>query len=138
MLSSAFITAGKATFTVSNGKGEHYTYRVTKKEAQGNYPAAHFINLLTGPDNTSDYTYLGVLDAATGKVRTTAKSRYNSDSKPVKVASWALSIVWQNATLPEGYAIQHEGRCGRCGRALTVPESIESGIGPECASKMGL
>ena len=26
----------------------------------------------------------------------------------------------------------HEGRCGRCGRKLTVPESIEAGYGPEC------
>jgi hypothetical protein len=26
----------------------------------------------------------------------------------------------------------HEGRCGRCGRRLTVPDSIASGYGPEC------
>jgi len=26
----------------------------------------------------------------------------------------------------------HEGACGRCGRTLTVPESIASGFGPEC------
>jgi hypothetical protein len=26
-------------------------------------------------------------------------------------------------------------RCRRCGRALTTPESIASGIGPVCASK---
>jgi hypothetical protein len=31
--------------------------------------------------------------------------------------------------------VWHEGRCGRCGRRLTVPESIESGLGPECATK---
>jgi hypothetical protein len=29
----------------------------------------------------------------------------------------------------------HEGRCGKCGRALTVPESIESGLGPVCESR---
>jgi hypothetical protein len=34
--------------------------------------------------------------------------------------------------------VWHEGRCGRCGRKLTVPESIESGFGPECASILGL
>lgn len=28
--------------------------------------------------------------------------------------------------------VWHEGHCGRCGRRLTVPESIESGFGPEC------
>lgn len=26
------------------------------------------------------------------------------------------------------------GRCGRCGRRLTDPESIRRGIGPECAA----
>jgi hypothetical protein len=28
--------------------------------------------------------------------------------------------------------VWHEGRCGACGRRLTVPESIERGLGPEC------
>jgi hypothetical protein len=27
------------------------------------------------------------------------------------------------------------GRCRRCGRALTDPVSVESGIGPECRTK---
>lgn len=31
----------------------------------------------------------------------------------------------------------HEGRCGKCARVLTVPESIINGIGPICAKKMG-
>jgi hypothetical protein len=26
-----------------------------------------------------------------------------------------------------------EGKCGKCGRALTVPSSILTGIGPECS-----
>jgi hypothetical protein len=30
----------------------------------------------------------------------------------------------------------HEGKCCRCGRKLTVPASIASGIGPECATKI--
>ncbi|MGQ4872128.1 MAG: DUF6011 domain-containing protein, partial [Candidatus Thorarchaeota archaeon] len=35
-----------------------------------------------------------------------------------------------NVALPEKVRIWHEGKCGRCGRRLTVPESIESGYGP--------
>lgn len=34
--------------------------------------------------------------------------------------------------IPPSLEVWHEGRCGRCGRALTVPESIASGIGPVC------
>jgi hypothetical protein len=33
--------------------------------------------------------------------------------------------------------IWHEGRCGRCGRKLTVPESIHNGYGPECIHLIG-
>lgn len=33
--------------------------------------------------------------------------------------------------------VWHEGSCGRCGRKLTVPESIANGLGPECAEKVG-
>lgn len=38
---------------------------------------------------------------------------------------------------PRGVTVRHEGRCGRCGRTLTVPASIDSGIGPDCAERMG-
>lgn len=31
----------------------------------------------------------------------------------------------------------HSGRCGVCGRLLSNPESVERGIGPDCASKYG-
>jgi hypothetical protein len=33
--------------------------------------------------------------------------------------------------------VWHEGSCARCGKKLTVPESIESGFGPECV-KLGV
>jgi hypothetical protein len=36
----------------------------------------------------------------------------------------------------DGYRIQVEDACGRCGRALTDPESIDRGIGPECFGRI--
>ena len=36
---------------------------------------------------------------------------------------------------PEGYTLLRESRCCVCNRKLTVPESIEAGIGPECAGR---
>ena len=35
-------------------------------------------------------------------------------------------------TLPEFVEVWHEGCCGKCGKRLTVPSSIENGLGPEC------
>jgi hypothetical protein len=135
MVSKAFITAGRAVFTVSNPAGERYTYRV-QKSGDESRPAAWFVSLLTGPDNRHDYTYLGMLNPADGAVRLTRASRYTDDSVPVRVIRWAVRLAWNGRDLPEGYKVHHEGRCGRCARALTVPASIESGFGPECISKV--
>ena len=138
MIDLKWVRAGRALFTVSNPKGERYTFRVALGKANEKYPkASFFVGLLTGPNNEDDYTYMGVLtDDAT--LRLTKASKYPVDSAPVRVFSWVLRVITGAAALPPGYNIQHEGKCCRCGRTLTVPESIESEIGSECASKMGL
>lgn len=138
MLTKDFVLAGKATFTVDNGKGNWYTYKVTHKKANGRFGDAYFVKLLTGPDNTRDYTYIGMLNSETGVVSLTGKSQMTPDTQPYRVLNWALQLLWHNAPWPAGYEIHHEGRCGRCGRKLTVPESIKTGIGPECAGRMAI
>lgn len=135
-----FVMAGNAIFTVHNDKGEHYTYRVRKKEQKGTWGTKWFVQLLTGPNNRSDYQYLGVLEPNSGTIRTTRASKLPPSSIPMKVVNWALGrIVWPKRwdKLPNGYGIIHEGRCGRCGRLLTTPESVSIGIGPECLGKLG-
>lgn len=134
-VSVPFVLAGKATFTVSNGKGERYTYRVTHKAAGPAYGEAWFVSLLTGQDNTNDYSYLGMLDKATLTVKLTKGSKVTADSKAYRVVAWALKVIKSGKALPQGYAILHSGHCGRCGKLLTVPESILRGLGPECAGK---
>lgn len=68
---------------------------------------------------------------AGGQLRLTKASKMNAESAPVKAMQFALAH-------PEapGLQIFHEGRCGRCGRVLTVPESVETGFGPECAGRL--
>lgn len=128
-----FFHGGNATFTVSNGI-EHYTYKIRKP----NENTPFFVGLLTGPDNESSYTYMGLYLPDKNQVILTRKSRYTEDTKPFRVVNWALKIVEFQKELPEGYNIQHEGRCGRCGRTLTEPESIEAGFGPECREILGI
>jgi len=124
---SRFFEAGKAIFTITNPLGIHYTYKIVHPEKK-----PFFVFLLTGQDNNSNYTYLGTYNPRNFEVYLTAKSKYNDDSTPVKVVRWAIKKVASKISLPEGYKIQHEDRCCRCGRRLTTPESIENGIGPEC------
>ncbi len=96
----SWITAGKAIFTIANPEGVHYTYRVLRLESNGHYPEAYFVSLLTGPLNEDDYTYLGILRPAAGKVVLTSKSRYTAETVPVRVLRWALSHVWNECRCP--------------------------------------
>lgn len=124
-----FFTGGNATFTVSNDRGNHYTFKIRKPRKD----SPLFASLMTGPDNEASFTYVGVLDPATMVVKLTTKSRLTPESVPFKVLNWAIKAITTSHKLPPGYAIQHNGHCCRCGRTLTTPESIERGIGPECA-----
>lgn len=124
-----FMLAGKACFTVDNGKNTHYTYKVIKSKGNN---SVYFVMVLTGPDNTAHYSYLGLLDKDTGAIRQTHKSKINENAQSFKVARWIMSILWGSNKTPDGYSILHAGKCCRCGRKLTDPESLILGIGPEC------
>jgi hypothetical protein len=134
-----FMLAGNAYFTLRSTKtGTRYTYRVSQAEKNERYPdPAWFVSVLTGPENTSDYQYAGLIRA--GKTATTfawtqkSKLAYNAPS--VEAFRWTFTRLAMGH-LPSNVEIWHEGRCGRCGRMLTVPESITLGLGPECAGRM--
>jgi len=59
----AFILAGKARFTLTSKKtGQHFTYQVKKAKDGGKRPnSPWFVSILSGPDNGSDYQYIGCL-----------------------------------------------------------------------------
>lgn len=69
--------------------------------------------------------------------RQTAKAKITAEAPSVKgfVFFWNAIAAGK---MPCSMTVRHEGKCGRCGRKLTVPESIDRGIGPECAGKMGV
>lgn len=129
----AFLLAGRAVCTLTTAQGR-WTYRITRKD-DGVRPPVYFVSVLTGPNNERDYTYLGVFDPDSGSVRVTAKSAYTPESPVVSCLNLAGQSIWSRGRLPLGFELHHEGRCGRCGRTLTVPESIATGLGPECATK---
>ena len=133
MITREFVLAGKAILTVSS-PDIHFTFKVRLKKKTEKYPDKYFISLLTGPENTNDYTYLGILED--DNVKLTKASQFQDDSRPVKAIRWAIKTIWTQSQPPQGFEIRHAGRCGRCGRLLTVPESIDSGIGPECIKKL--
>ena len=148
MITKSFVLAGRAVFTLEIPQAfrdaqefcsPHYTFKVTHKEASAEFPEAWFVNLLTGPDNTSDFTYVGQLLPHTGQISFTRKSKFHPNTLFCRLFNRAMANVWSGTTekiTAAGFDLHHEGKYGRCGRALTVPESIKSGFGPECIGKI--
>lgn len=140
-----FALAGNAHFTLrSLTTSTRYTYRVNapkhsteleqKKRAQR---PIWFVAALTGPDNDVAYQYIGMI-RDTLEFHWGDKSRIGKDAPCVQAFYW----FWNGAVRPENalrfdqMEVWHEGRCGMCGRRLTVPESVASGYGPECATRV--
>jgi len=136
-----FLLGGRALLTVHNEKtGTHNTYRVTApgKTAEAREKASVlFVSVLTGPENTTNYTYAGIILRDSGVFRSTAKSKLAESTPSVAGFKWVLGRA-KNDTLRDfpHVSVLHHGRCGTCGRVLTVPESITSGLGPICAGRM--
>ena len=128
-----FMLAGKAIFTlVSLKTGTRYTFKVVHKPANEKYGESWMVSYLTGPDNWANYSYIGQIK--NGTFRTTKASKLTMASAPVAGFNWAFTRINAGLETPN-MEVWHAGKCGRCGRLLTVPSSIEMGLGPECASK---
>lgn len=147
MISKDFVVGGKATFTIENSASfaeknnlkPHYTYKVVKKAANNNYPETWFVSLMTGSDNETSFSYLGILDAKQGNLIITKKSHLTEDSLVVKILKRTLQKLWADQAqdiTAAGFEVHHCGKCGRCGRKLTVPESVLTGFGPECGGRI--
>jgi hypothetical protein len=130
----SFMLAGNAILTLrSHRTGAHYTYQVRRA---GEGKTLWFVSLLTAPEV---FTYLGIIrEAAQGlRFATTAKSCQSGDSPAAVGFERMFRALSAHGTILAGLDFMHAGKCGRCARRLTHPESIESGFGDECLSKIG-
>jgi Family of unknown function (DUF6011) len=135
-----FMFAGKAIFTlVSKETGARFTFKVSHKDAEGPYPEKWFVSLLVGPDNWTNYRTFGQIVKEDGKFwfsMTQKAKSFNLTPETKSVRGFIYCFQHVRAGLePKGLEIWHAGKCGRCGRLLTVPSSIEMGLGPDCADK---
>lgn len=131
------ILAGKSILTFKNSEtGKHFTFKVNKHKEKDLW----FVNFLSGSDNNSNYSYLGIINknyyTKHLEFKLTAKSKASMDSVVFKGFNWVFNRINNNVTFPENLEIWHEGVCGRCGRKLTHPESIQTGFGPRCITKI--
>jgi hypothetical protein len=117
-----FILAGNSTSTFLNRETDNrFTYKVKKSKDSDIF----FVSVLTSPDV---YTYIGYI---TNDFKLGKKSKISKDAQSVKVFNYIFRKL-KSGNLPEQIEIWHNGKCGKCARKLTVPSSIDTGIGPEC------
>jgi len=126
-----FITAGNATVTFLNTKtNNRFTYKIKRSKTSKEDNSIFFVKVLTNPDL---YQFVGSIFK--NKFKHSQKSKISAEAQSVVVFQYVFGKLMEGQ-LDSCVEIWHEGHCGRCGRQLTVPESIENGIGPECMKMM--
>lgn len=132
-----FALAGKAVFTLTGVQGNHYTYRINKATANPKFPGTTWwVQLGIGYEDAIAMGRLNLKDGVSDldQIIFTPAKGVNPDSPSASTfLDWFAAAVVMNTDSPIRF--QHEGRCCVCGRPLTNPESIDAGIGPECAGK---
>ena len=121
----AFLEGGYAIFTlVSLFTGARFTYSAK----QGDHGVLY--SALSGPDNQADYRYIG-LWTSRGLRPKDAASAFTPSTSALR---WFLGRLYEGLPLDQ-MEFWHSGRCSKCARVLTDPESIAAGMGPTCRSR---
>ena len=104
--------------------GNHYTFKFRQSRSAGLLAL-----VLTDGDQ---WLNLGFIDFQKRTVRLGKYTEFSSSSTCYRALTWLVKLAEFHPAVVE---VQHDGRCGRCGRPLTHPDSIQSGIGPICAQR---
>lgn len=124
----AFLLGGNCECIIENVEsGNRYLYKI--QVAKDN-PNMFFIKSLTGMGDI----YAGFLTVKDGEYiyAQGKKGQITDEDKRIKALLYVLSHA---ETLRPTILVQHVGRCSKCNRKLTNPESMNRGMGPECFSK---
>lgn len=126
----AFLVAGNATFTIV-GSRNRFTYKVQQARDD---QTLYFVKV-----SASDHTfYLGTLRATPAGLRYALGRKSTITAEALSHRAFDFFIKSLEAPTDQTFkkmGFYHEGKCGRCGRPLTDPESINTGIGPICRTR---
>jgi predicted RNA-binding Zn-ribbon protein involved in translation (DUF1610 family) len=133
-----FMRAGKAIMTIESKKTQkHFTFKFrTPKDVDENTPVDKipvWVYVLTGSDNNYSYSFVGTIFGTI--YHHSKKSRINEDATSVVAFKyWLKGLATNNTTRLNQIELYHSGKCMRCGRKLTTPDSINTGVGPVCGN----
>lgn len=130
-----FTFGGNATITLESLKsGKHFTFKV-RQAKKDDSKSPFFVSVLSGPDNHANYSYVGVITSDKKEFKLTQKSKVSSDALSYKAFNFFF-VQLISGKIHNDLKIYHSGKCGRCGKKLTDPRSIENGLGPECSKRV--
>lgn len=122
-----YILGNKGVVTLKSPTGVHHTYLFSKPRNEDQFPEdVRFVYALH--DNNKLF-YVGKIER--NRFSLTKSSRFLWGNDIVKGAIYILRMA-NSLQLNTKMELYHEGICCRCGRPLTNPKSIETGIGPKC------
>ena len=131
------LTRHDCTLTlISPRTGDHRTFRV-KTVNKGNLNGKRIVSILTGPDNTEDYTgFATISDGTDGHAagEIWVWSRYRGTS--LFYEKYADMLARPARYAAKGVQYKAALRCRKCQRVLTNPTSLATGYGPECIKKV--
>jgi hypothetical protein len=109
-------------YTVEFPNGDYRTLKVSPWESRG----IQMVSFLCGPDNATDYKGFAELDGTASRLW----RNFREDSLLARALD-ILTAAEDRSALTAGFA-RRSGRCARCGRMLTRPDSLRDGLGSEC------
>lgn len=127
----------QGTFTVvfNNDPNDYETVRIKTQPLTSQFaPGRTIAQFLSGPDNTYRYSGFGFVNGTSVALWNRFKTGSEEIARKVRAVELVLGNEEARAAAGEAYAMA-SGSCCVCGRKLTVPASLNRGMGPECASK---
>lgn len=127
------MTIHNAIFTVVlKETREHHTFKISTAQ-HGPLEGKRIVSVLAGPDNTADYLGIGFLNE--NGIAVWKKNVGGKLEAHARLLEQLLGLKLCTSQFKEQYEVKESRCCRRCNRTLTTPESIELGVGPECATK---
>lgn len=128
--------AGRSSLTITNpatGQWIKVKMRQLKDRGTGLPGPAYYMKIALLDDSEAGYRFAGTYFSDSGRFK--PGRDVLPSSRLGQVANFLVASVAKPLNL-QTCAIDHEGRCCRCARPLTHPESIATGIGPDCAGRV--
>lgn len=123
-----YVFAGVAVIKLHNSKTDRgFTFKISKNKSNQNL---FYIYLLT---HNKHYRFLGGYSFKQGYIHS-FRSVIVDTSLSVKAIQWFFTKLQFGNLLRDfpHISVFHVGICGRCGKQITSPESIQTGYGAKC------